>query len=364
MIDRRTLSQLDWGMIAVTLLIVATGITMIYSATYSKSGGLQGLYLRQLSWLGIGIVAIIILLLADYRFLHRYGYLLYAIAIILLIVVPFWGTTIGGSNRWLVFGPARFQPSEFVKLAVIIALARYFANDDRDHLLRIRDLAMPAAIILVPALLVARQPDLGTALVIAVIGMIVILTAGLRLGTMAILGAALMTLAPLGWFLLKGYQKARVLTVIQGGDPLGAGYHGLQAKIAIGSGGLVGKGVLAGTQSQLHFLPAQHTDFIFAVLAEEMGFLGSISLLVLFAILLIQGLRTAYRSRDLFGGLLATGVAGSMGLHVVLNIAMTTGLLPIVGLPLPLMTYGGSALVVNLLGIGLLLNIRMRRFNF
>ena len=361
---RKVLSQLDWGLIVTTLLTVATGITMIYSATYSKTAGIQELHLRQLSWLGVGGVAIILLLLVDYRIFQRHAYLIYGVVLLLLIILPLWGTTIGGARRWLVLGPVRFQPSELAKLAVILALARYFSEEERSRLLGLRDLGIPAVLILLPVVLVAREPDLGTALVIALIGFIVILTAGLRLGTMLTLGVGLTTLAPLGWFFLKGYQKARVLTILQGGDPLGAGYHGLQAKIAIGSGGLLGKGLLAGTQSQLHFLPAQHTDFIFAVLAEEVGFIGSMWLMILFAILLLQGLGIAHRSRDLFGTLLAAGVVGSLGLHIVLNIAMTTGLLPIVGLPLPFMSYGGSSLVVNLVGIGLLLNIKMRRFNF
>ncbi|MFQ5911943.1 MAG: rod shape-determining protein RodA [Nitrospinota bacterium] len=361
---RRILSQLDWGLIAVTLLLVATGIVMIYSATYSKSADFQRLYLRQLFWFGVGATGVVLLLLMDYRLIQRYAYFIYGFALLLLIYVSFWGKTFGGAQRWLELGPMRFQPSEFAKLAVVIALAHYFSNEERSDLLRVRDLAIPAALLLFPVLLVAREPDLGTALVIGLIGLTVILVAGLRIGTILILATGLTSAAPLGWFFLKGYQKERVLAAIQGGDPLGAGYHTLQAKIAIGSGGLMGKGFLAGTQSQLHFLPAQHTDFIFAVLAEEAGFLGSLSLLVLFAVLLLQGLSIAYHARDPFGTLLAAGLVGSICLHAILNIAMTAGLLPVVGLPLPFMSYGGSSLVINLLGIGLLLNVRMRRFSF
>ncbi|MBI2880843.1 MAG: rod shape-determining protein RodA [Candidatus Tectomicrobia bacterium] len=364
MIDRRTLAQLDWVLITVTLLIAATGVTMIHSATYPKGAELQGLYLRQLSWLGVGVLAAALLLLTDYRVVHRYGFLLYGIALVLLILVPVLGKTVSGAKRWLALGPIRLQPSEFVKLAVVIALARHFSDEDRRGLLRLRDLGIPTVLILVPALLVARQPDLGTALVIVLVGLVVILAAGLRMGTILALGVSLAAAAPVVWLFLKGYQKERVLTVIQGGDPLGAGYHGIQAKIAIGSGGLLGKGLLAGTQSQLHFLPEQHTDFIFAVLAEEAGFAGSMWLLTLYAILVIQGINIAFRSRDLSGTLLAAGVVGLLSLHIILNIAMTSGLLPIVGLPLPFMSYGGSALVVDLLAIGLLLNIRMRRFTF
>jgi rod shape determining protein RodA len=364
MIDRRMFSQLDWGLLTVACLILATGITMIYSATYSRGADLQDLHLRQLSWLGVGAFAIGILLLLDYRVIHRYAYVIYGITLVLLILVPLVGSTIGGAKRWLVMGPVRFQPSELAKVTVVIALARYLTDEEGGGLMRLRDLGIPALLILIPAVLIAREPDLGTALVVAIIGFAVVLAAGLRVSTILILAGVFITATPLGWFFLKGYQKARVLSIIQGGDPLGAGYHSLQAKIAIGSGGLLGKGLLAGTQSQLHFLPAQHTDFIFGVLAEEAGFFGSMWLIALFALLLIQGLTVAARSRDLFGTLVATGVAISFGLHAVLNIAMTTGLLPVVGLPLPLMSYGGSALVVNMLGLGLLLNIRMRRFSF
>ncbi len=364
MFDRRILGQVDWGLLLAVFLIAGTGVTMIYSATYSKTGDLEGLHLRQISWIGVGLLGVLVLMIGDYRIIHRHAYLIYAAAVLLLILVFPFGKTIGGATRWLVFGPVRLQPSEFAKLAVIIALARYLSNENRTGLMDVRDLGIPALLILIPAALVARQPDLGTALVLALVGVIVIFTAGLRFWTIVILGVGAIAMTPLGWLFLKGYQRERVLAVLQGGDPLDAGYHSLQAKIAIGSGGLTGKGLLAGTQSQLHFLPAQHTDFILAVLAEEVGFLGSMWLLVLFSILIIQGTRIAYRSRDLFGSLLAAGIAGSLSLHVVLNVAMTTGMLPVVGLPLPLMSYGGSSMVVTLLGIGLLLNIQIRRFSF
>ncbi len=355
--------RIDWGLLLVVFLIVGTGITMIYSATHSKTGGLEGLYLRQIYWFGIGILGAFVLVICDYRIIQRHAYTIYAVALSLLILVTLLGETIGGATRWLVFGPFRFQPSEFAKLATIIALARYLSNEDRLGLLSLRDIGIPALLILVPAALVAKQPDLGTALVLALIGIIVIFTAGLRIWTIVISIIGIIGVTPFGWLFLEGYQKERVLTVIQGGDPLGAGYHSLQAKIAIGSGGLMGKGILGGTQSQLHFLPAQHTDFILAVLAEETGFLGSLWLLVLFSILVIGGARIAYRSRDLFGTLLASGIIGSLSLHVILNVAMTTGILPVVGLPLPLMSYGGSSMVVTMFGIGLLLSIRLRRLS-
>lgn len=364
MFDRRILGQVDWGLLLAIFLIAGTGVTMIYSATYSKTGGLERLYLYQIAWVGVGLLGVLVLMIWDYQIIYRHAYLIYAVVVLLLILIFPLGKTIGGATRWLVFGPIRLQPSEFAKLAVIIALARHLSNENQTGLLALRDLGIPALLILIPAALIARQPDMGTALVLAFIGVIVLFTAGLRFWTIVILSVGAVAMTPLGWFFLKGYQRERILTVLQGGDPLDAGYHSLQAKIAIGSGGLTGKGLLAGTQSQLHFLPAQHTDFILAVLAEEVGFLGSMWLLVLFSILVIQGIRIGYRSRDLFGSLLAAGVAGSLSLHIVLNVAMTTGMLPVVGLPLPLMSYGGSSMVATLLGIGLLLNIRMRRFSF
>ena len=338
---------------------------MVHSATYSKTeGALAGLYLRQLSWLGYGLAGMAALLFVDYRFFQRHGYLIYLVSLLLLILVPLTGRIISGAQRWLVYGPIRLQPAEFAKLALILALAKHLSETRSEPPLRLRDLALPAAIIGAPALVVAAQPDLGSALTLILLGGCVLAVAGLRRGTLWTLAFGGVTLSPLGWFLLKEYQRQRILTALYGGDPLGAGYHGLQSQIAVGSGEIWGKGLLAGTQSQLHFLPEQHTDFLFSVFAEELGFLGVAPLLGLYCLLIVRGAQIAYRCRDLFGALVALGIVASLALHTFLNVAMTTGLIPIVGLPLPFMSYGGSALVFHLLGVGLLLNIRMRRFNY
>ena len=365
MIDRRLLANMDWVLVGTVLIICLTGIFMVYSATYTKiEGALSGLSLRQLYWLGYGLAGLTVLLFLDYHLFQRYGYLLFFLSLLLLILVPITGRIVSGAQRWLIFGPFRVQPVEFAKLALILALAKYFSETAREPPLRLRDLALPVCLIGVPAFLVAAQPDLGSALLLIFLGGSILVVAGLRRGTLLTLALGGMSLAPIGWFFLKGYQKQRILTVFYGAgaDPLGAGYQSLQSQIAVGSGGIWGKGLLAGTQSQLHFLPEQHTDFLFAVFAEELGFLAVAALLALYCLLLVRGAQIAYRSRDLFGALVALGVVASIGLQTILNVAMTTGLIPIVGLPLPFMSYGGSALVSQLLGVGLLLSIRMRRF--
>ena len=363
MIDRRLLANVDWVLVGTVLIICLTGIFMVYSATHTKiEGTLSGLSLRQLYWLGYGLAGLTVLLFLDYRLFQRYGYLIFFLSLLLLILLPITGRIISGAQRWLTFGPLRVQPAEFAKLALILALAKYLSETSREAPLGLRDLALPACLIGVPALLVAAQPDLGSALMLIFLGGSILVVAGLRRGTLLTLALGGMSLAPIGWFFLKGYQKQRILTVFGGGDPLGAGYQSLQSKIAVGSGGIWGKGLLAGTQSQLHFLPEQHTDFLFAVFAEELGFLAVAALLALYCLLIVRGAQIAYRSRDLFGALVALGVVASIGLQTILNVAMTTGLIPIVGLPLPFMSYGGSALVSQLLGVGLLLSIRMRRF--
>ncbi len=365
--ERRLITQFDWGTLLLTLAITGLSLLVLYSATTNRGNNLTGLHLKQLLWLGLACVCLVTVLCVDYQILCRYAYVLYGLALFGLLLVLLVGPVINGAQRWLTLGPWHLQTSEFVKPVMILVLARYFTDDTSrsEPLLSLRDLAPPLLLVGLPFVLIAKQPDLSTAMVLLALLGVMVAMVGLQkkvLLVVALLGACAL---PAAWYLLEDYQRDRLLTLFNPqSDLLGAGYHSWQSKIAIGSGGLWGKGLLAGTQSRLHFLPEQHTDFIFAVLGEEMGFLGVLLLLILFGCLIIHGLSIAYHARDRLGALIATGVVTVLMTHVFLNIGMTTGLLPILGLPLPLMSYGGSSLVTTFLSLGLLMNVRMRRFKF
>ncbi|RMF85562.1 MAG: rod shape-determining protein RodA [Nitrospinota bacterium] len=364
MLDRRLILNFDWVLFLQTLLLTGWGVVTIYSATHGRvENGLSTLYLRQLLWVIYGLIGLVILLGIDYQRMEKYAYLLYLFAMALLLLTLLLGTTVSGSRRWLSVGIVSFQPSELGKLGLILALAKYF-DEHNQRYYRLRDLGFPALLVSIPFLLIFEQPDLGTAFVLLAIFLAMLFVAGLHSRSLWILGGIGGAMLPVMWFfLLRDYQKERVTALFHpNADPLGAGYHSNQSKIAIGSGGLWGKGFLAGTQSGLSFLPEKHTDFIFSVLAEELGFLGAALLLLLYLCLLLKGLHIAYRAKDRFGMFLAVGVVAMIGIAVIANIGMAIGVLPVVGIPLPLMSYGGSSAVSTLLGIGLLLNIRMRRF--
>jgi rod shape determining protein RodA len=272
---------------------------------------------------------------------------------------------VSGSRRWLALGPFSVQPSEMVKLAVIIVLAKYYARVSTTKGVNFRELATPFILTAIPFALIVRQPDLGTAMVVALIAGSITLYVKIERRTLACLIAGSALAVPLVWLALKGYQKQRILTFLDPDrDPLGAGYHIIQSKIAIGSGMLTGKGFLKGTQNALDFLPEQHTDFIFSVLAEEWGLLGAMGVLVAFLLLTIWGLQIAQRSRDAFGTILAVGVTAMIAWQVFINIGMVMGLMPVVGVTLPFVSYGGSSILTMMVGMGLLLNVSMRRFLF
>jgi rod shape determining protein RodA len=367
--DRRLATNFDWGTLALALAITALSVILLYSATSHRPGGLAGIYLKQLSWIGIGFVCMLVVVCIDYQVLCRYAYLLYGLAILSLIAVLLFGRVINGAQRWLIIGPWSLQTSELVKPVLILVLARYFAEDtpqgQKDASLTLSDLPIPLALVGLPFLLIAKQPDLSTSMVLLVLLGVMIAVVGLHKKALVLISLLSTGALPATWYLLAEYQRDRVLALFNPqADPLGTGYHSWQSKIAIGSGGLWGKGLLAGTQSRLHFLPEKHTDFIFAVLGEEMGFMGVLLLLCLFGGLLWHGLTIAYRSRDRLGALIATGVVTILMTHIFLNVGMTIGLLPIIGLPLPLVSYGGSSLISTFVSLGLLMNVRMRRFKF
>jgi rod shape determining protein RodA len=361
MIDRKLIAQTDWLLFTVTVLLSLAGIALIFTATHA-----QGPYYfhRQSYWLLVGLSIIIPIILFDYSILERLGYVIFGLSLLTLVLVLIIGETVGGAQRWLSLGFISIQPSEFAKLAFIIALAKYFSTSRvRQKGMKLQDLFIPLILLAVPFLLIAKEPDLGTALIFGFIftSMVLIIKVRKRI----IIGAIMLfiPLVPLAFFSLKDYQKARLLSFLDPAkDPLGSGYHLLQSKIAIGSGGFFGMGYTKGTQGSLMFLPERHTDFIFPIMAEELGFVGSIILLGLFLVFIMRGIETAGTAKDRFGFLLAYGITAMIFWHFAINIAMVVGLLPVVGVPLPFISYGGSFLITTLIGSGILLNISMRRF--
>lgn len=366
MIDRRLVEYFDWWLLVLTVMVGSLGLVVLYSAVNAGAGTHQaGLFTRQLIWYGFGAVVMVAVFLVNYKVYERWGHLFYILCIVLLVAVLLHGKYVGGARRWLAMGPFSIQPSELVKLAVIIMLARYYARMVRADGLRLRELAIPCLVTAIPVYLIARQPDLGTALLIVLIAGCITLYVRVERNTFIGLLASATLAVPVIWYFLKGYQKRRILTFLNPDlDPLGAGYHIIQSKIAIGSGMLTGKGFLKGTQNTLEFLPEQHTDFIFSVLAEEWGFVGAVMVLMVFLLLITWGLQVAQRSRDPFGTILAVGVTAMIACQVFINVGMVMGLLPVVGVTLPLVSYGGSSVIATMAGIGLLLNVSMRRFMF
>jgi rod shape determining protein RodA len=349
----------DWVLLCLTLVLTLFGVSAIYSATLE--GG-QTAYLKQLCWIGIGLIGLILVTSIDYRTVGKFSYLIYGLTIIALIAVAHFGKVVSGSQRWLSLGPLSIQPSELTKLVIIITLARYYNNKKRQPY-RMYQLLIPGLLTAIPCLFIAKQPDLGTALVIISLFILLSFLAGIKLKSLLIMSVVALTLLPIGWHYLRDYQKERIFTLFNPNtDTLGAGYHSLQSRIAIGSGGLLGKGFMAGTQSRLNFLPEKYTDFIFAVLAEELGFVGAIILIILYLLLILRIIEIASKAPDKLGMLIVAGISCMLSINIIFNIGMVIGILPIVGLPLPLMSYGGSTMLTNLLGIGLVLNVRMRRF--
>ncbi len=350
MFDRRLFKNFDWGLLAITLLLCLIGILTIYSTATPH-------HLKQFASLGLGLVACMILFSIDYHKWARWAPLLYLAGLALLSLLFFFGHSVLGARRWLSIGFLTFQPSEVSKVATLLLLARYLSQKEKT------DLFIPLIIVVLPLLLIASQPDLGTAFLFLPLGFILVYLAGARIRHLLLLIGSFLLVSPLVWLFLHDYQKRRILSFLSPArDPLGAGYNVIQSKIAIGSGRLLGKGFLNSTQSS--FLPGHHTDFIFSSFAEEWGFLGSLLLLGIYFFLIIRAIEISLHAKDRLGSLLAAGVAILLASQIIINIAMATGILPATGLPLPFLSYGGSHLVTSLASIGLLLNIRMRRFMF
>ncbi|HEV2301209.1 MAG TPA: rod shape-determining protein RodA [Stellaceae bacterium] len=332
---------------------------MLYSAA---DGHLHPWAIRQIERFAIAFLAMIAAAMIDLRQWFRFAYWAYAAALLLVVGVDLRGFAGMGAQRWIDLGVIQLQPSELMSFALVLALARYFHGLPDEEAPGLARLFIPVPIILVPAALVLKEPDLGTAVMLLMAGAALLFLAGvrLRLFIAAALGAALAL--PVAWHFLHGYQKLRIYTFLHPGtDARGAGYHILQSKIALGSGGLFGKGFLLGTQSHLSFLPEKQTDFIFTMLAEEFGFVGGLTLLALYILTVIYGFAIALRSRNHFGRLLGLGIVTNFFLYVFINMAMVMGLIPVVGVPLPLISYGGTAMLTVMLGFGLLSSVSISR---
>lgn len=363
MINKRLLKNLDFVVIIVTAMLVLISLVIIGSATHINNPSEDRYWYvqRQGLFALINVVIIFFILSVNYKTLARYATFLYWFNLIMLLAVMFVGTSALGAQRWIQIGAISLQPSEFSKIIMIICLASILEKRV-GQLNTFREIIPVFIYVGIPFLLVMKQPDLGTSLVFLSILFGMIFIAGISIKhLMMILGAGLAFL-PVFWHFLKDYQKMRLTVFLDPNvDPLGSGYHIIQSKIAIGSGMLFGKGLFGGTQSQLNFLPENHTDFIFAVIGEELGFIGAAVILTLYLILLFRGVKIAAAAKDNFGTLLAAGITSMLTFHVLVNVGMTAGIMPVTGIPLPLMSYGVSALTTNLVSIGLLLNIYMRR---
>lgn len=353
--------------------IVSLGILSIYSSTYQKTGAFwQLIYRRQILWAIFGLFLFLLMSNFNYRRLWDMAYFLYLFVIFLLFLVFILGIVRLGAQRWLRFSWFNFQPSEAAKIIIVIFFARYFSSKSTGSVSLFinkvgiwQGLILPFIFVIIPAGLIIEQPDLGSGIMLFFIFIAMLYLGNIRLKYIGILLAVFISLLPLGWFFLRGYQKDRLLVFLNPNiDPLGAGYTIIQSKIAIGSGGFFGKGWLSGTQSQLHFLPESHTDFIFATFAEEWGFLGCGILLLLYYFLIRQGIKIALRTNDHFGRLLAFGISLMLAIQLIINISMNLGFAPVVGIPLPLMSYGGSSIFVTFISLGILVNIDKKRAVF
>lgn len=361
----RLARRADWVQVMTLLALTVLGVFFIYSAGYQREDiPVTEFYQRQIIWVLVGLVVYGFFAVTDYRRFLDAAWWLFLLALVLLVLVLFVGKRVYGATRWLSFFQLQVQPSELGKLAVLLVLARYLGTpgrDTSDPFCTLKSLA----IISLPFLLIARQPDLGTAMTLVPIALATLFVARVPVRYLALLALFGVLCLPVVWFTLGDYQQDRIMVFVDPGrDPLGAGWNKIQSAIAVGSGGLTGKGYLKGTQNILGYLPrtVAPTDFIYSVIAEEMGFVGSAVVLSLYAMLLIAACRTALVARDQTGRLLAVGVVSMIFFHVFVNIAMTIGLMPVTGLPLPLISYGGSFMVSTMAGLGMVQSVYIRRY--
>ncbi|WP_411576846.1 rod shape-determining protein RodA [Terasakiella sp. A23] len=364
----RKILELNWGFVFLLMATASVGFAMLYSAAPGDPnvpgsvGSWDPWAKRQLIRFCGGLVIMFVVALTDIRLWLKYSYVLYFIALGLLIGVEVKGSIGMGAQRWISLGFFQLQPSELMKITMVLALARYFHGRSLEEIQSIPYLFVPLFMVAAPSVLILRQPDLGTTLMLILGSGVIFFLAGVRLWKFALVGCSALAAIPVAWQFLHTYQKKRVLTFLNPeNDPLGAGYHIMQSKIAFGSGGMTGKGFGQGSQSHLNFLPEKQTDFIFTMLAEEHGLMGGLAVLGLYLLLLIYGYAIAMRSRSQFGRLVALGVTTTFFLYIFINIGMVMGLLPVVGVPLPLISYGGTVMISILFSFGLLLSVSIHR---
>ena len=353
------LLAVNWGLLLLLCCIAGIGFAMLYSAA---NGHWQPWASKQMIRFVVAVMVMLAVAAVDLRFWLRWAYSIYGCTFLLLVAVELRGAVGMGAQRWIDLGVIQLQPSEMMKIALVLVLARYFSALTPEEIGRPTRLAAPALLVLLPAALVMKQPDLGTAMMLVLTGGAIFFLVGVRWWKFALVLAAGGAAVPVLWRFLKDYQKARIASFLNPeSDPLGAGYHSLQSKIAIGSGGLFGKGFLMGSQSHLSFLPERQTDFIFTMLAEEFGLVGGLVLLGLYTLVFVYGFAIAFRSRSHFGRLLALGVTVNFFLYVFINTAMVMGLIPVVGVPLPLISYGGTSMLTVMYGFGLMMCVYVHR---
>lgn len=366
-INRHLIKNLDWFLLTGAVLLTLVGIMSIFSATRPPGGGEHpAFFIKQFYWLLLGLLALALVVSFDYIWLGRAAYILFGIGMVLLFAVLMAGRTGMGAQRWISLGPISFQPSELFKLSFVIAFARYLSQD-KQFMTGMEMFKSALMFVVIPFIMLIKQPDLGTAVVLLFLFMTMVLTRGVKRKVFIfVLIVGLISIPFLGnifWDELKDYQKNRIVAFMEPSvDPSGIGYHIIQSKVAIGSGGLLGKGYMQGTQGPFRFLPERHTDFIFSVFAEEWGFWGSMLLMLGYLAIIYRAIDTAKNAKDEFGRMLALGISFMLSIYAVVNLAMTMGLMPIVGIPLPFMSYGGTALLGNYIAIGILMSIRARRF--
>ncbi len=360
---KNILRRTDWTLMMATAGIILMSLIIIGSATHINTPGEERYWFvaRQGLFAVVNLAMAAFLMNFDYKMLQGYGNKLYVFNLIMLLAVMLIGQSALGAQRWISIGPISIQPSEFSKLIMIVSLAGML-EEKVGKLNTLEDLIPVAAYVGLPFLLVLKQPDLGTSLVFLAIFFGMVFVCGIRLRLLGGIFAAGIAMLPLLWHFLKDYQKMRIMVFMDPNvDPLGSGYHIIQSKIAIGSGMLWGKGLFEGTQSQLNFLPENHTDFIFAVVGEELGFIGVVCLLLLYMVVLWRGVQIAKDASDMFGRLLAVGITSMLAFHVLVNVGMTLGIMPVTGIPLPLMSYGVSSLTTNIMAVAILINIQLRK---
>jgi rod shape determining protein RodA len=353
------LLNINWGLVLLLSAIACVGFAMLYSAA---NGSWSPWANKQAMRFAVSVCIMVAVALVDIKNWLRVAYSFYGAAMVLLIAVELRGAIGMGAQRWIDLGVIQLQPSELMKVALMLVLARYFNGVTPEEIGRPARLIVPALLVLVPAVMVLKQPDLGTAMMLVMSGGAMFFLVGVRIWQFGLVLAAGMAAVPIAWRFLRDYQKNRIYTFLDPeNDPLGAGYHSLQSKIAIGSGGTFGKGFLQGTQAHLSFLPERQTDFIFTMIAEELGLIGGLVLLGLYTLVFIYGFAIAFRSRSHFGRLLGLGITLNFFLYVFINTAMVMGLIPVVGVPLPLISYGGTAMLTVMFGFGLLMSVYVHR---